>query len=223
MIPCPFCKTFPKSKTVNKNHIIRCPSNPHRIKASKWSAEAKANFSRKCCATNCNNEGKWTLERRAEAGVRNRIRSQGYWTEEKREEHSLRMQQVVRDHPDSYSKENVSGRVKMHSVTTKNGLLVKVKGSWEKLVAESLELLSIEWTNSITPFAYTWRGKQHSYFPDFYLPLYDLFIEVKGFKTTRDEAKWKSVSRLLIIESREIQGIKEKADYLKSLVASYSD
>jgi hypothetical protein len=34
-------------------------------------------------------------------------------------------------------------------------------------------------------------GKSHRYFPDFYLPETEEYIEIKGYKTERDEAKWK--------------------------------
>jgi len=120
------------------------------------------------------------------------------WTDEERKKKSERMLQAVRDNPDSYSKNNISGRVKMYEVNSINGL-TKVKGKWELIVAEFLNKNNIKWTNTITPFNYFWNNKWHLYFPDFYLIDLYKFIEVKGYKTDRDVEKWKSVDKELII------------------------
>ena len=50
----------------------------------------------------------------------------------------------------------------------------------------------------------------HLYFPDFYLPKYKLYIEVKGYETKRDRAKWKNFpKKLLILKNNEIKLIKQ--------------
>ena len=38
-------------------------------------------------------------------------------------------------------------------------------------------------------FKYEWNGIR-TYFPDFYLPDKNIYVEVKGYKTERDAAKW---------------------------------
>jgi len=43
------------------------------------------------------------------------------WTEEERKRKSERMLQAVKDNPDSYSKNNVSGRVKIYEVCSSSG------------------------------------------------------------------------------------------------------
>jgi wobble nucleotide-excising tRNase len=42
------------------------------------------------------------------------------------------------------------------------------------------------------------------------LPKYDSYVEVKGYKTERDEAKWKQFpKKLLIIDKKDIDNIKK--------------
>jgi hypothetical protein len=38
-------------------------------------------------------------------------------------------------------------------------------------------------------FLYKYNGKKHEYFPDFYLPSIDMYVEVKNYMSSRDEAK----------------------------------
>lgn len=125
-----------------------------------------------------------------------------YWTEEKRKEQSIRMSEIVRNKPESYSINNVSGRAKMIEY---NGY--KLKGGWELKVAMILDKFNIKWTNKIKPFSYYWNEKWHLYFPDFYMVEYDKYIEVKGYQRERDIEKWKSVSNLIILKEKDIEDL----------------
>ena len=66
----------------------------------------------------------------------------------------------------------------------------KVQGKWEKCFAERLNNLGIKWDRI------TLRYDNHRrYTPDFYLPEYNLYVEVKGFMRERDKYKmWKVLS-----------------------------
>jgi hypothetical protein len=133
-----------------------------------------------------------------------------YWTEDKRAEHSKRMQKVVEQNPESYTKENVSGRVRLFEIVDGLGNLTKVKGSWELSVAKWLNEHSVKWKNNIDPFPYFWNGTIHKYFPDFYIMDFDVFIEVKGYETERDRCKWLAMTEeLLIIKEKEYKNLDE--------------
>lgn len=108
------------------------------------------------------------------------------------------MKNVVLRNPKSYSSENVSGRVKTY---IHNG--VKLKGKWELEVAKWLDSLSIIWQQIEKPFPYYWNEKWHSYFPDFYIPSYDIYIEVKGFKRERDDCKWNDFPHKLVVINKD--------------------
>ena len=179
MITCKFCS----KETDTIHHQVRCPKNPDR-----------------------KGVGQWTDERRATTSVTSKETNAKCWTDEKRLVHSAKMKQVVADKPDSYSKNNVSGRVKMYSVPSALGD-TNVKGTWELSVATWLNEQGIRWTNEIKPYSYFWNDAWHLYFPDFLLLDYNILIEVKGYETDRDRAKWAVVAdkKFLVIKEAEMK------------------
>ena len=57
-------------------------------------------------------------------------------------------------------------------------------------------------------FSYIWEGSVHTYFPDFYLPDSKTFVEVKGYKSERDEAKINQFTdTLLIVEATAMKPV----------------
>ena len=170
-------------------------------KTWKWTDEQKANLSKKCKESRCNNPlSKKEKQKKMEV----------YWTPKKKKEHSAKMAEAVKRNPDSYSKYNVSGRAKMYDVMSTSGL-TKVKGTWELTVANILNEAGIKWTNDIKPYPYFFNDKWHLYFPDFYLIDYDIVVEVKGYKTDRDTAKWDSVQdkTFKVIDKDNLAGIEK--------------
>lgn len=192
-----------------KSHESRCPSNENRVVASTWSAEQRAKWSNKCKTTECNNRDKIrTPETRKAHSARSVKSNADYWTEEKRKLHSEKMQEVLKNNPDSYTKNNVSGRVRLFNVMDGFGNFTKVKGSWEYNVAMWLNTHSVKWTNNIDPIPYMWNGKEHKYFPDFYISEFKYYIEVKGFETDRDYKKWDAMTNpLMIIREKEYRDL----------------
>ena len=116
------------------------------------------------------------------------------WSEERKKKHSETMKAAVRDNPDSYSKNNVCGRIQIYEYRT-----YRLKGTWELITAKWLDSINIKWEYEVNPQPYFWENEWHSYFPDFYLPEYDVYIEVKGYKTERDRTKWDQFNKPLII------------------------
>lgn len=59
-------------------------------------------------------------------------------------------------------------------------------------------------------FSYVWEGKTHTYFPDFYLPESDRYVEIKGYyneKTKVKEAQFDQ--QLIILKKNEMKPILE--------------
>lgn len=185
----------------------------------KWSAEAKQRWSEKCKQTGCNNTNMQPLTK--EQLEKRRSVSNKYWSSlENREKFSRLMKQVVKENPDSYSKSNVSGRCKLYEISDSSGKLVKVKGTWELKVAAYLNSKNIKWTNDIEPIPYKWNNSWHLYFPDFYLTEHKIFIEVKGYQTDRDLAKWKSLSNLIVLKKSDILSLADgRAGALSGLIS----
>ena len=62
----------------------------------------------------------------------------------------------------------------------KNGTVVFLESTWEVKMAQWLDINQIEW---IRPNHLKWIdsfGKHRKYFPDFYLPQYDIFLDPKN-------------------------------------------
>ncbi len=205
MNSCKYCLKHLVSDRSRKSHESRCPLNENRVVASTWSAEQRASWSNKCKITECNNKDKIRTEETRKAHSARSIKANAeYWTEETRLKQSIKMQDAVKNNPDSYTKNNVSGRVKLVEVIDGFGNLTKVKGSWEYNVAVWLNDHSVKWINDIEPIPYVWNNREHKYFPDFYISEFDYYIEVKGFETDRDHCKWNAMTKpLMIIREKE--------------------
>lgn len=67
---------------------------------------------------------------------------------------------------------------------------VDLHGSWEVAYAKYLDANKINWIRNKDSFPYTFDDKERRYTPDFYLIATDEYIEIKGYKTEKDNAKW---------------------------------
>ena len=67
---------------------------------------------------------------------------------------------------------------------------IDLHGMWEVRFAEWLDANNIEWRRPSENFPYTFEGVLHQYTPDFYLIDSKTYIEIKGYKTNKDQAKW---------------------------------
>jgi len=98
-----------------------------------------------------------------------------------------------------------------------DGTIVSMDSTWEVACAQRMDLLGIRWIrNPSIKLKYTTRGRRaRNYIPDFYLPDYDAYIEVKGYWTDAARHKMKDVQqrhpvRIIILESlKEIEGLSE--------------
>lgn len=99
--------------------------------------------------------------KKQELSLKKRIRTLGgslKWSNAKKQQQSDNMKQVVLNNPESYSANNVCGRVKSYNMVDGHGTPTKVMGTWELLVAELLNKENIKWTNKIPGFPYQWEG-----------------------------------------------------------------
>ncbi len=88
---------------------------------------------------------------------------------------------------------------------------VNLHGSWEYKYAQYLDSLNINWIRNTDSFTYEFDGKLRNYTPDFYLPDSDKYIEIKGYKTKKDDAKWSQFPKhrtLEILLKEDLQKLK---------------
>lgn len=67
---------------------------------------------------------------------------------------------------------------------------VDLHGTWELKYAIFLDENGVQWERNKNSFPYSYEGKERRYTPDFYLPETDEYVEIKGYKTEKDDAKW---------------------------------
>lgn len=74
---------------------------------------------------------------------------------------------------------------------------LRFDSSWEKIIAEKLDELHIKWNRPTVGILWVdSKGKQRYYFPDFYLPIYDLYLDPKNDKLIKkDQVKLLSVKK----------------------------
>jgi hypothetical protein len=88
---------------------------------------------------------------------------------------------------------------------------VDLHGSWELGYAKFLDKNNIKWIKNKDSFAYIYEGKERRYTPDFYLIDSDQYIEIKGYKTDKDEAKWSQFPKhrkLTVLMKKDLKELK---------------
>ena len=92
---------------------------------------------------------------------------------------------------------------------------VWLDSTWELALAQKLDELQIHWERDTGKHRFQYidnKGKIRNYYPDFFIPSLDLYIEVKGYWTAETRHKMSSVKekhkhiKILVLESlKEIE------------------
>ena len=153
-----------------------------------------------------NIKASWTAERKAN------VWNAGRKSENKmsKEEIKLFMSKRMKG-----SNNPMYGRIPSHGKRVEyKGIMMR--SSWEKRVAEYLDKLGIKWEYEIETFE---LEEGMTYTPDFYLPDYILYIEVKGyFRSARALEKFNKFARnhsIVLIRRNELKDL----SCLESMVA----
>lgn len=67
---------------------------------------------------------------------------------------------------------------------------IDLHGKWELRLAQYFDDNAIQWERCKERFSYEFEGKIRTYVPDFFLPQTQEYVEVKGYLTEKDRAKW---------------------------------
>lgn len=118
-------------------------------------------------------------------------------TEEEKRKTSETVKQKVADGTWHYS----FSKVRTHEYKG-----VRLHGKWELQYAKWLDKNNINWRRPKEKFAYVFENKERYYTPDFYLVDTNEYIEIKGYETDKDRAKWKDFPfKLTIIKGKELR------------------
>lgn len=80
-----------------------------------------------------------------------------------------------------------------------NNNKIWLDSSYEKRFIEILNKLNISWIKNKKRFPYTYEGTHRKYIPDFYIPEFDIWIEVKGMEKPIDIFKWQYFPHKLFV------------------------
>ncbi len=197
---CQYCGKLYKTKVSLRQHEIRCKENPDKIKVkpSYGMLGKEGKGSNQFLKAERLNQPKPVVSEETRKKISEASKKR-VWTTEQKSNHSKSMLKAVEDYPESYSVNNIIGRVKQIEY---RGILLK--GNWEVKTAEWLDFNKIEWQYEHCSYPYIFEGKERRYFPDFYLPEYDSYLEVKGFETEQDRAKWNQLTANLVVIDKKV-------------------
>lgn len=220
---CKYCGKICKNSNSLRNHERLCKSNPNRQILTSNFIKYNENVRKGII------KGKNQFIKAKELGLpkpeisqetRNKIaksksgENSSSKRPEVRKKISESMKKVAKEKPNIYSISKIHSRVKHFWY---NGYYID--GLWELVVVNFLDANGIDWIKPRKSFEYEWNNGIHNYYPDFYLPAYDIYIEVKGYETERDLAKYKVVKNLIVLKDKEIKQIKNNKFDINKLLA----
>jgi hypothetical protein len=200
MFICEFCGEERKSKRSVSAHKPFCKSNPDRKDPAEWAT--------------CNRKGipSWN------SGLSGDPRCKH--TEESRRVMSNRMKERTSEwHKENGKRISNSIKKKVQEGTWHTSLArdmhieykgIDLHGTWELKYAQYLDSVGISWIRNTDSFSYIFEGKDRKYTPDFYLPETDEYVEIKGYKTEKDESKWiqfPSHKKLKVLMKEQLQSL----------------
>lgn len=77
--------------------------------------------------------------------------------------------------------------------TKKDGTFILLDSSWEEALAKRLDDLDIEWIRPTHIYWIDGQGNKRRYFPDFYLPKYNIYLDPKNpyaMKQQHEKVEW---------------------------------
>jgi len=197
---CKHCQKKCKNENSLRNHERLCRENPNRVikpKSQKW---LDAQKTKRKCNQWSNADYEISEETRIKLSESSKKQK---WNEDRRLKHSEAMKLAVENNPGSYTSSN-RGRTKQ---IIYDGL--KFQGKWELEFYKYCKANNIEIVRCNEWFEYEWKGTR-KYFPDFFLKEKNIYVEIKGYETERDRAKWSSFpKKLVIIKKIDIDNIRK--------------
>ena len=228
MLLCKFCNKECKNDNSLRNHQRLCKLNPdmvvtylsslspsERIELRKKRSNGNKGVNQYTKAKELGLDAPVISKESIAKGIETK-RNNGTLTfsNERKERHSKAMKLAVENNPESYTSSN-RGRTKQ---IEKYGL--KFQGKWELTFYEYCLTSDIKILRTNEWFPYNWNGDR-KYFPDFYLPDLDVYVEVKGYEVERDRAKWRDFPKtLVVIKKDQMKAIKENSFDLVTFIGS---
>ena len=205
MIECKFCKKICKNDNSLRNHERMCKLNPSKQISPfvKYHYEGSVPW----------NKGKTGMQVAWNKNGRGTFAGKT---------HSEKTKQKMRDNINArYASgwECTAGRCKKYEYSSPIAGNIKVDGSWELIFCRYADAKKLNWIRNKQRFNYIKpNGAKSTYCPDFFVHDWNSFIEVKGYETELDRAKWEQFPKNLSIKILRGKEIDELDEWLKSTV-----
>lgn len=203
---CKFCGKECKNKNSLAQHEIRCKENPERI-------EIHNGFSNYNKNKNSWNRGKTkytdsrvlkgslTYQKNKELGLHNSLSG---------DKNPSKRPEVRQKISNTCLEKSKNGQ--WHTSLSKNMHIdyngVDLHGTWEFKYAQFLDKNNVKWVRCVDRFPYFYENKLRYYTPDFYLIETNEYVEIKGYKTIKDENKWSQFpqdKKLIILLEKDLK------------------
>lgn len=199
MLICKYCGKECKNKRSHVNHERLCPNNQERVYKNGMTGKKGSNhfiYAKKHGLPS----PEVSVETRKKIADEVKSRSSD-WHKNNGKKISKTVNEKIKN-----GEWHTSLAKKMH--ISYNG--VDLHGSWELKYAQHLDANGITWIRNTDSFEYQFDGKTRRYTPDFYLPFSDEYIEIKGYKTDKDDAKWSQFPKhrkLVVLVKEDLQAL----------------
>jgi len=184
---CNYC-----TKTINnigslKAHEMCCKQNPNKVKHRRGINTRKVYI-----PWNKGKKGIYSNEYRQK--ISNSLKGKATGKALTAEGEIARKQKIsesMKKNPNAGGLREGSGRGLKTWYDSKTAGRVYLRSTYELAYAQWLDENNINWIANKKFFEYEFEGQIRKYYPDFYLIDTDCYIEIKGYKTVKDEMKWK--------------------------------
>jgi len=202
MLLCQYCGKECKNGNSLRNHERLCKENPNKQESSfkKFKNENPEPW----------NKGKTGVQTAWNKGKEGTFTGKTHSDETKRK----MSDNIKQRYADGW--ECTAGRCKKYSYSSPIAGDIKVDGSWELTFCKYADAVKLKWRRNTKRFPYTKPdGKSSTYLPDFFVENWNSYVEVKGYETDLDAAKWSQFPEDLSLKVLRRKEIKELEDVLQ--------
>lgn len=188
MNECQYCNRIITNAGSLKSHQKRCNFNPNR---QQWDT-ARANKP----AWNSGKSLQQLLGKQRSDSYKERISTSNKGkggcasTQEKQLLRRQSISKTMKGNPNFGGYRIGSGRGKGCWYESPIAGRVYCDSTYQLFYSRWLDSQNVVWKRNKIKFPYIYNEKQHYYIPDFYIVNQDYYIETKGYKTDKDDAKW---------------------------------